>query len=100
RSRGSAGWPGRSSTLRRAAPPGASSCGHSCGGATVLRRRVIPCLDVSGGRLVKGVRFRELRDCGEPVDAAARYDAAGADEIVWLNIAAESEGWQALLRAV
>ena len=66
----------------------------------MLRRRVIPCLDVRGGRLVKGVRFRELRDCGDPVDAAERYAAAGADEIVWLNIAAESEGWHELLRAV
>jgi cyclase len=66
----------------------------------VLRRRVIPCLDVRGGRLVKGVRFRQLRDCGDPVDAAERYAAAGADEIVWLNIAADAEGWQELLRAV
>jgi cyclase len=49
---------------------------------------------------VKGVRFRELRDCGDPVDAAERYAAAGADEIVWLNIAAEAEAWRELLRAV
>lgn len=66
----------------------------------MLRRRVIPCLDVRGGRLVKGVRFRELRDCGDPVDAAERYAAAGADEIVWLNIDAEAEGWRELLGAV
>lgn len=66
----------------------------------MLRRRVIPCLDVRGGRLVKGVRFRELRDCGDPVDAAERYAGAGADEIVWLNIDAAAEAWQALLRAV
>jgi imidazole glycerol-phosphate synthase subunit HisF len=66
----------------------------------VLRRRVIPCLDVRGGRLVKGVRFRGLRDCGDPVDAAERYAAAGADEIVWLNIDAAAEAWAELLRAV
>ena len=66
----------------------------------MLRRRVIPCLDVRGGRLVKGVQFRELRDCGDPVVAAERYAAAGADEIVWLNIDAHAEAWQELLRAV
>ena len=66
----------------------------------MLRRRIIPCLDVRGGRLVKGVRFRDLRDCGDPVVAAERYAAAGADEIVWLNIDAHAEAWQELLRAV
>ena len=66
----------------------------------MLRKRVIPCLDVRGGRLVKGVNFESLRDCGDPVDAATRYAADGADEIVWLNIAAGEESWTALLRAV
>ena len=66
----------------------------------MLRKRVIPCLDVRGGRLVKGINFESLRDCGDPVDAAARYAADGADEIVWLNIAADNESWTALLRAV
>jgi imidazole glycerol-phosphate synthase subunit HisF len=66
----------------------------------MLRRRVIPCLDVRGGRLVKGVRFQELRDCGDPVVAAERYADSGADEIVWLNIDAHAEAWQELLRAV
>jgi imidazole glycerol-phosphate synthase subunit HisF len=66
----------------------------------MLRRRVIPCLDVRGGRLVKGVNFQALRDCGDPVDAAAAYADAGADEIVWLNIAAGEESWRALLAAV
>jgi len=66
----------------------------------LLRKRVIPCLDVRGGRLVKGVNFESLRDCGDPVDAATRYAADGADEIVWLNIAAGEESWTALLRAV
>ena len=66
----------------------------------MLRKRVIPCLDVRGGRLVKGINFESLRDCGDPVDAARRYAADGADEIVWLNIAAGEESWTALLRAV
>ncbi len=66
----------------------------------MLRRRIIPCLDVRGGRLVKGVRFQELRDCGDPVAAAAAYARGGADEIVWLNISAGAEDWQALLDAV
>jgi cyclase len=66
----------------------------------MLRRRVIPCLDVRDGRLVKGVRFRGLRDCGDPVAAAERYAADGADEIVWLNIEARREGRAGLLAAV
>ena len=61
---------------------------------------MIPCLDVRGGRLVKGINFESLRDCGDPVDAAERYAADGADEIVWLNISAGDESWPALLRAV
>jgi cyclase len=66
----------------------------------LLRKRVIPCLDVRGGRLVKGINFGSLRDCGDPVDAARRYAVDGADEIVWLNIDAGEESWTALLRAV
>jgi cyclase len=66
----------------------------------LLRKRIVPCLDVRGGRLVKGVNFESLRDCGDPVDAARRYAAEGADEIVWLNIAAGEESWSELLRAV
>jgi imidazole glycerol-phosphate synthase subunit HisF len=54
--------------------------------------RVIPCLDVRGGRVVKGVNFVGLRDAGDPVELAARYDEAGADEIVFLDIAASHEG--------
>src|SRR5438105_3488249 len=57
----------------------------------MLARRLIPCLDVAGGRVVKGVHFRELRDAGDPVDQAARYDAAGADEVVLLDIGASHE---------
>jgi cyclase len=66
----------------------------------VLRRRIIPCLDVSGGRVVKGVNFVNLRDCGDPVEAAVRYAEQGADEITWLNITAGDEGWRTLLHAV
>ena len=54
--------------------------------------RVIPCLDVDAGRVVKGVNFRELRDAGDPVSLAAAYDADGADELVFLDITASSDG--------
>jgi len=54
-------------------------------------KRVIPCLDVNAGRVVKGVGFLDLRDAGDPVELAARYDAAGADELVLLDITATSE---------
>ena len=53
--------------------------------------RVIPCLDVDQGRVVKGVNFIGLRDAGDPVELAARYDAAGADEVVFLDITASSD---------
>jgi cyclase len=66
----------------------------------VLRRRIIPCLDVSAGRVVKGIEFINLRDCGDPVDAAVRYAEQNADEIVWLNITASSESWTTLLEQV
>jgi cyclase len=54
-------------------------------------KRIIPCLDVSGGRVVKGVGFLDLRDAGDPVELAARYDLAGADELVFLDITATSD---------
>ena len=66
----------------------------------MLRKRIIPCLDVSGGRVVKGVNFVNLRDVGEPVEAALAYAAAGADEIVWLNITASRERFRELCEAV
>jgi cyclase len=53
--------------------------------------RVVPCLDVDAGRVVKGVNFLELRDAGDPVELAARYDAQGADEIVFLDVTASSD---------
>jgi cyclase len=58
----------------------------------MLSRRIIPCLDVTGGRVVKGVRFLELRDAGDPVESAKAYDAQGADELVFLDITASSDG--------
>ena len=54
-------------------------------------KRVIPCLDVDGGRVVKGVGFVDLRDAGDPIELASRYDAAGADELVFLDITATSD---------
>jgi cyclase len=57
----------------------------------MLSRRVVVCLDVSGDRVVKGVEFESLRDVGDPVEMAIRYEAAGADEIVFLDISASSE---------
>jgi cyclase len=57
----------------------------------MLCRRIIPCLDVKGGRVVKGVRFVDLADAGDPVEAAARYDAEGADELCFLDITASHE---------
>jgi cyclase len=57
----------------------------------VLARRIIPCLDVAGGRVVKGIHFQSLRDAGDPVEQAARYDAEGADELVFLDITASAE---------
>jgi cyclase len=57
----------------------------------VLTRRIIPCLDVKNGRVVKGIRFVDLRDAGDPVEAAAAYDAQGADELCFLDITASHE---------
>ncbi len=58
----------------------------------MLTKRIIPCFDVADGRVVKGVSFVELRDAGDPVDLAAAYDRGGADELVFLDITASSEG--------
>jgi cyclase len=65
-----------------------------------LSVRVIPCLDVAGGRVVKGVNFVDLRDAGDPVEAARAYDAAGADELTFLDITASHEGRGTLLAMV
>ena len=66
----------------------------------MLMKRIIVCLDVQHGRVVKGVNFRGLRDVGDPVELSARYEAEGADEIVFLDISASAEGRQALLDVV
>jgi len=58
----------------------------------MLSRRVIPCLDVHAGRVVKGIKFQELRDAGDPVESAKAYDKQGADELVFLDITASSDG--------
>jgi cyclase len=62
-----------------------------------LAKRIIPCLDVTAGRVVKGVNFLELRDAGDPVEIARRYDEQGADEITFLDITASSDGRGLLL---
>ncbi len=65
-----------------------------------VRIRVIPCLDVSNGRVVKGVNFVDLRDAGDPVEAARAYDAAGADELCFLDIGASHEGRDTIIDIV
>jgi cyclase len=66
----------------------------------MLAKRVIPCLDVDAGRVVKGTKFQDLRDAGDPVSMAARYDREGADELVFLDITATVEGRQATLDVI
>ena len=63
----------------------------------MLAKRIIPCLDVTGGRVVKGVNFLELRDAGDPVEIAARYNLQGADELTFLDITATSDGRDLIL---
>jgi cyclase len=66
----------------------------------MLKRRIIPCLDVKNGRIVKGVHFKGLRDAGDPVEAARAYDKQGADEICLLDITATTEGRNTFLDVV
>ncbi len=66
----------------------------------MLAKRIIPCLDVHAGRVVKGTNFVNLRDAGDPVELAAAYDRAGADELVFLDITASSEGRQTVIDMV
>src|SRR5258707_8710076 len=75
---------------------GAGGTGH----AVTVAVRVIACLDVDGGRVVKGVNFRDLRDAGDPVELAAAYDAEGADELVFLDITASSGGRDTMIDVV
>jgi imidazole glycerol-phosphate synthase subunit HisF len=66
----------------------------------MLKRRIIPCLDVKNGRVVKGVHFKGLRDAGDPVEAARAYDAQGADELCLLDITATTEGRETFVEVV
>ena len=66
----------------------------------MVKKRLIPCLDVAGGRVVKGVRFERLRDVGDPVELAGRYAEVGADELVFLDVTATIEGRAPLLELV
>jgi cyclase len=66
----------------------------------VLAKRIIPCLDVTGGRVVKGVNFVELRDAGDPVEIAARYNEQGADELTFLDITATSDDRDLILHVI
>ncbi len=65
-----------------------------------LAKRIIPCLDVDAGRVVKGVRFVDIRDAGDPVEVARRYDQQGADEITFLDITASSDGRDTMVNVV
>jgi imidazole glycerol-phosphate synthase subunit HisF len=66
----------------------------------LLAKRIIPCLDVTGGRVVKGVNFVDLRDAGDPVEIAARYNDQGADELTFLDITATSDGRDLILQII
>ena len=66
----------------------------------MLAKRIIPCLDVTAGRVVKGINFVELRDCGDPVEIARRYDGEGADELTFLDITASSDDRDLILHVI
>ena len=66
----------------------------------MLAKRIIPCLDVTDGRVVKGVNFVDLRDAGDPVECAKAYEQQGADELVFLDITASSDGRDTMLHIV
>src|SRR5204863_4618575 len=83
--------PGRTATLRSSNPFPTT---------TMLKTRLIPCLDVKDGRVVKGVNFVDLVDAGDPVEAAKAYDRAGADELCFLDITASSDDRGILLDVV
>ena len=66
----------------------------------MIKKRIIPCLDVKDGRVVKGVQFKGLRDIGNPVDLALYYNDAGADELVFLDISRTEEGHDLMLEVI
>src|SRR5690349_23219781 len=87
--------------LLRIRPSGPASVISPCyNGRLMLAKRIIPCLDVHSGRVVKGVNFVNLRDAGDPVEHARIYDAEGADELIFLDITATHEGRETMLDVV
>ena len=66
----------------------------------MLKKRIIPCLDISGGRVVKGINFVDIRDAGDPVEWAKKYNSDGADELVFLDITATSDNRETLIEVV
>ena len=66
----------------------------------MITKRIIPCLDVKDGRVVKGIQFVQLRDAGDPVELARFYDDQGADELVFLDISASNEGRKTMVDVV
>ena len=66
----------------------------------MLAKRLIPCLDIDAGRVVKGVQFEQLRDAGNPVEVAAKYGQAGADEIAVLDISASRQGRKTIIELI
>ena len=85
---------------RRKTPPGKENMSEIQSETPTLAKRIIPCLDVKGGRVVKGVNFVDLVDAGDPVEAARKYDAQGADELVFLDITASSDGRDTMVDVV
>ena len=85
---------------RRAAASVERPSAGRCDTPAMLAKRIIPCLDVTGGRVVKGVNFVELRDAGDPVEIAARYNEQGADELTFLDITATSDGRDLILHII
>src|SRR5262245_51640239 len=79
---------------------GLVDCSRIAGELLMLTKRIIPCLDVDRGRVVKGVNFVNLRDAGDPVEVARRYEEDGADELVFLDISASHEGREIMLEVV
>ena len=93
----------RGARRRRPVPPRAQRRrrrAHPPERGRMVKKRVIPCLDVAGGRVVKGVRFEDLRDVGDPVELATRYSELGADELVFLDVTASIEGRRPMLELV
>src|SRR6185436_21186042 len=88
------------SAAPRKEPIGRLADSQELRGDVMLAKRIIPCLDVHNGRVVKGVNFVNLRDAGDPVEHARIYDAEGADELIFLDITATHEGRETMLDVV